>query len=152
MRSPLLKILPMIITTWYYTFPLGSMIQDIKSNFPWYIKSQHLTSSTKISPACSNISALGVDLKCLVCITVEKSWNILCLGVSNQQPDLAIVTSVGIFDNFQRMSISNHREVMEVIMFGGGGAPTITFNGVWKISKMYRIIYDKSSENIAVIV
>jgi hypothetical protein len=40
--------------------------------------------------------------------------------VSNQQPNLAVVTSVGIFDNFQRMSISNHREVREVIIFEGG--------------------------------
>jgi hypothetical protein len=34
--------------------------------------------------------------------------------------------SVGIFDNFQRMSMSNHREV---IIFEGGGGATITFNG-----------------------
>jgi hypothetical protein len=53
------------------------------------------------------------------------------VGVSNQQPDLTIVISVGIFDNFQRMSMSNHREVREVIIFeeGGGGA-TFTFNGI----------------------
>jgi hypothetical protein len=43
--------------------------------------------------------------------------------MSNQQPDLIIVISVGIFDDFQRMSMSNHREVREVIIFeeGGGG-------------------------------
>jgi hypothetical protein len=56
--------------------------------------------------------------------------------MSNQWPDLAIVTSVGIFDRFQRMSKSNHREMREVIIFenggggGGGGGPTITFNGI----------------------
>ena len=45
------------------------------------------------------------------------------------------------------MSMSNHREV---IIFGG--AYTITVNGMWKISKMYRIIcaYNKGLENIAV--
>jgi hypothetical protein len=32
-----------------------------------------------------------------------------------------MVTSVGIFDNFQRMSMSNHREVGEVIIFEDGG-------------------------------
>jgi len=48
-----------------------------------------------------------------------------------QQPDLAIIISVAIFDNVPRMSIRNHREVREVIIFeGGGGAPTITFNGI----------------------
>jgi len=41
---------------------------------------------------------------------------------------LAIVTSVGIFDNLERMSISNHREVREVIIFERG-AYTITVNG-----------------------
>ena len=65
---------------------------------------------------------------------------------------MAIVTSVGTFDNFQRMSISNHREVREVIIFEGGGAYTITVNGMGKISKMYRIIcaYHGALENIAV--
>jgi hypothetical protein len=42
------------------------------------------------------------------------------LEVINQWPDLAIVTSVGIFDNFQRMVISNHKEVKEVIILEGG--------------------------------
>jgi hypothetical protein len=37
--------------------------------------------------------------------------------MGNQQPDLAMVTSVGIFDSFQRMSMSNHREMREVIIF-----------------------------------
>jgi hypothetical protein len=57
------------------------------------------------------------------------------VGVSNQQPDLTIVISVGIFDNFQRMSMGNHREVREVIIFeeGEGGA-TFTFNGICKTS------------------
>jgi hypothetical protein len=44
-----------------------------------------------------------------------------------------MVTSLGIFDNFRRMSMSNHMEVREVIIFedgGGGGGPTITFNGI----------------------
>ena len=50
------------------------------------------------------------------------------MSVSNQQPDLAIVISVAIFDNFQRMYIRNHREVREVILFEGGKA-TITLNG-----------------------
>jgi hypothetical protein len=76
------------------------------------------------------------------------------VGVSNQQPNLDIVISVRIFDNFQRMSMSNHMEVREVIIFegGGGGKPTITFNGIQKISKIYGIIcsYDKGLENIAV--
>jgi hypothetical protein len=51
------------------------------------------------------------------------------------------------------MSISNHREVKEVIIFEGG-AYTINVNGMWKISKMYRIIcaYNKGLENIAVII
>jgi hypothetical protein len=49
--------------------------------------------------------------------------------VSNQQLDLVIATSVGTFDNFQRMSISNHREVKEVIIFEGG-AYTINVNGM----------------------
>jgi hypothetical protein len=44
-----------------------------------------------------------------------------CVCVSNQQADLAMVTSVGIFDIFQRMSISNHREVKEVLIFEDGG-------------------------------
>ena len=50
------------------------------------------------------------------------------MGVSNQQPDLTIVISVGIFDNFQRMSMSNHGEV--IIFEEGGGGATITFNGI----------------------
>jgi hypothetical protein len=78
--------------------------------------------------------------------------------VSNHQPDWDIVISVRIFNNFQRMSMSNCMEVREVIIFegggggGGGGEPTITFNGIQKISKMYGIIcsYDKGLENIAV--
>ena len=43
-------------------------------------------------------------------------------------------------------------EVREVIIFEEGGAPTITFNGIWNISKMYGMIcaYDKGLENIAV--
>jgi hypothetical protein len=32
-----------------------------------------------------------------------------------------MVTSVGIFDNFQRMSMSNHREVRGVVIFEDGG-------------------------------
>jgi hypothetical protein len=60
------------------------------------------------------------------------------MGVSNHQPDLDIVISVRIFDNFKRMSMSNHMEVREVIIFeggggGGGGEPTIIFNGIQKI-------------------
>ena len=55
--SPL-EILPVMITTWYYTFPLGSIIQDIKCQFPCYIKFQHVTSSIRISPSCLNISVL----------------------------------------------------------------------------------------------
>jgi hypothetical protein len=51
------------------------------------------------------------------------------VGVSNHQPDLDIVISVRIFDNFKRMSTSNHMEVREVIIFegggGGGGEPII---------------------------
>jgi hypothetical protein len=43
------------------------------------------------------------------------------VGVSNQQPDLAMVTFVGIFDIFQRMSISNYMEVREVLIFEDGG-------------------------------
>ena len=41
----------------------------------------------------------------------KKQWDILQVGVSNQQPYLAIVISVGILDNFQRMSMSDHMEV-----------------------------------------
>ena len=50
------------------------------------------------------------------------------------------------------MSISDHMEVREVIIFEQGEAPTITFNGIWKISKMYGMIcaYNKGSETIAV--
>ena len=50
------------------------------------------------------------------------------------------------------MSMSDYMEVREVIIFEQGGAPTITFNGIWKISKIYGMIctYDKGSENIAV--
>ena len=55
--SPL-EILPVMITTWYYTFLLGSIIQDIKFQFPHYIKFQHVTSSIRISPSCLNISVL----------------------------------------------------------------------------------------------
>src|ERR1700691_3652102 len=55
--SPL-EILPVIITTWYYTFLLNSMMQDIKCQFPCYIKFQHVTSSIRISPSCLNISVL----------------------------------------------------------------------------------------------
>jgi hypothetical protein len=53
------------------------------------------------------------------------------VGVSNQQPDLTIIISVGIFDNLQRMSMSNHGEMRGVIIFeeGGGGA-TFTLNGI----------------------
>ena len=43
-----------------------------------------------------------------------------------------IVISVGIFDNFGRMSMSDH---MEVIIFEGEGAPTITFNGIERYLK-----------------
>ena len=50
--------------------------------------------------------------------------------MSNQQLDLAIVISVGIFDNFQRMSMSNDRDLKEVIIFEGGGAYTVTVNGM----------------------
>ena len=57
-KYSLLKILPVIITTWCYTLPLGLMIQDIKCKFPWYNKSQHLTPSTRISSSCSNVSIL----------------------------------------------------------------------------------------------
>jgi len=53
-----LEIVTVIITTWYYTFSLGSMIQDIKCQFPCYIKFQHVTSNIRISPSCSNISVL----------------------------------------------------------------------------------------------
>src|ERR1700691_1402377 len=78
--SPL-EILLVIITTLYYTFPLGSTIQDIKCQFPCYIKFQHVTSSIRISPSCLNISVselisktneLGVDLKYVGCIGAEK--------------------------------------------------------------------------------
>src|ERR1700729_2041806 len=55
--SPL-EILPVIITTRYYTFPLGSMKQDIKCQFPHYMKFQHVMSSIRISPSCLNISVL----------------------------------------------------------------------------------------------
>jgi hypothetical protein len=79
------------------------------------------------------------------------------VGVSNHQPDLDIVISVRIFDNFKRMSMSNHMEVREVIIFeggggGGGGEPTIIFDGIQKISKIYGIICscDKGLENIAI--
>ena len=50
------------------------------------------------------------------------------------------------------MSMSDYMEVREVIIFQQGGAPTITFNGIWKISKMYGMIcaYNKGSETIAV--
>ena len=41
----------------------------------------------------------------------KKQWDILQVGVSNQQPYLAIVISVGILDNFRRMSMSDHMEV-----------------------------------------
>ena len=43
-------------------------------------------------------------------------------------------------------------EVRKVIIFEREEAPTITFNGIWKISKMYGMIcaYDKGSETIAV--
>jgi len=53
----------------------------------------------------SKTDELGVNLKCVGCISAEKQWVILWVGGSNQQPDLAIVMSVGIFDNFQSMSI-----------------------------------------------
>jgi hypothetical protein len=43
------------------------------------------------------------------------------VSVSHQQPGLDIVISVRIFDNFQRMSMSNHTEVRVVIIFEGGG-------------------------------
>jgi hypothetical protein len=50
------------------------------------------------------------------------------------------------------MSMNDHMEVREVIIFEWGEAPTITFNGIWKISKMYEMIcaYDKGSETITV--
>ena len=50
------------------------------------------------------------------------------------------------------MSMSDYMEVREVIIFEQGGAPTITFNSIWKISKMYGMIcaYDKGSETFAV--
>src|ERR1700723_3489117 len=35
------------------SIPLGSMIQDIKCQFPCYIKFQHVTSSIRISLSCS---------------------------------------------------------------------------------------------------
>jgi hypothetical protein len=88
------------------------------------------------SELISMTNELGVDLKCGGCISTEKQWVILWVGVSNQQPDLAMVTSVGIFHNFQRMSMSNHREVREVVIFedgGWGGGTTITFNGIWNV-------------------
>ena len=88
--------------------PLGSMIQDIKGKFLWCVKFQHVTSSIWISPSCSNVSELAVDLKCVGCISAGKQWDNLWLGVSNQQHDWAIIISVGIFDNFQRVSMSSH--------------------------------------------
>ena len=50
------------------------------------------------------------------------------------------------------MSMSDHMEVREVIIFEWEEAPTINFNGIWKISKMYGMIcaYDKGSETFAV--
>ena len=50
------------------------------------------------------------------------------------------------------MSMSDHMEVREVIIFEQGQAPTINFDCIWKISKMYGMIcaYDKESETIAV--
>ena len=57
--SPLLEILPVIITTQYYTFPFGSMIEDIKGKFPWYIKFQHVTTSFRISLSCSNVEGVA---------------------------------------------------------------------------------------------
>ena len=135
--------------------PLGLMIQDIKGKFLWCVKFQHVTSSIWISPSCSNVSVLiswinfktnelAVDLKCVGCISAGKQWDNLWLGVGNQQHDWAIVISVGIFDNVYEWPYGG-----EVIIFEGGGAPTITFNCNWKISKMYRIIcaYDKGLQN-----
>ena len=50
------------------------------------------------------------------------------------------------------MSMSDHMEVRKVIIFERGEAPTITFNSILKISKMYGMIcaYDKGLETIAV--
>ena len=101
-----------------HSFPLSLIIQNINGKFLWYtIKFQHVTSSIRIPSSCSNVSVLiswinfktnefGVDLKCVGCISAEKQWDILWVGVSNWQPDLATVISVGIFDNLQRVSMS----------------------------------------------
>ena len=40
--------------------------------------------------------------------------------MSHQQSDLTIVISVGIFDNFQTMSVNNHSELRKVIIYKGG--------------------------------
>ena len=134
--------------------PLGSMIQDIKGKFLWCVKFQHVTFSIWISPSCSNVGVLipwinfktnelAVDLKCVGCISVGKKWNNLWLGVSNQQHDWAIVISVGIYDNFQRMSISSHIGVRWLYLEEEEHPPSLLMS--FERYKMYGIIcaYDK---------
>ena len=105
-----------IISVWA---PMGMPSLNIQH----CIKFQHVTSSIRISPSCSNVSVLiswiGLQNQwtwsgpkmCWLYQCKKKQWDILQVGVSNQQPYLAIVISVGILDNFQRMSMSDHMEV-----------------------------------------
>jgi hypothetical protein len=76
-----------------------SQFRPFISTCPWPVKTtkfQHVR-----YPPWPVTDELIEILQYFCCISVEKLWNISWLGASNQQPDLAIVTSVGIFDNLR---------------------------------------------------
>lgn len=60
----------MIIPSWDHTFLSDPMMQDLKWKSPWYIKP--LTSSTTVSPSCSNFGCLIIGVVPHWCIWVWK--------------------------------------------------------------------------------